>query len=65
MVGGGVREGGFIAENVGECCVAVFAFERGCSVLPDANVSLSPPKQEEGQGDEWGGGEGTYKHLVD
>jgi hypothetical protein len=33
-VGRGFGEGGLVAEDVGECCVAVFAFEGGCAVLP-------------------------------
>jgi hypothetical protein len=32
---GVVGEGGFVAEDIGEGCVTVFAFEGGCAVLAD------------------------------
>jgi hypothetical protein len=49
---GMVGEGGFVAEDIGECRIAVFALEGGCSVL-----YISPCLTN-------GGGRG-YQHFVD
>lgn len=49
---GVVGEGRVVAENVGEGCVAVFALEGGCAVLPISIWTV-------------GWGRERYKHLVD
>jgi hypothetical protein len=50
---GMVGEGGFIAEDIGECRIAVFSFEGGCPVL-----QISPRLTK------WGR-DGGYQHFVD